>query len=322
MLRELHDRVTGYTAQLQADLDRVQTMITNVHDLSESNEPAQVHGLLLALNQRLLDDKWVQVPRQYGLADIYMLAMNRFMEFAKSDAYTILMSDDSEELTLRVKGLETPVTFRFVLGTQGGAYLVEQRTGEQVAFWLPEQRQLLFNSEALTNLLVVDFREKEASTAVRKIAAMLLVFGRYMEQTLGYSVDYNILETADNYIYQLIPSYVPDRLLDRLFVHSAHSGYYLKRTVNGAAMVVKNNIEVRILQLQGVWHLQVVDGHDAASWLDTLVEFDFLASWYLEMRDYIEVASNPKVFKLEHQGVKAQPLEATVAMVEVLQPQQ
>ena len=83
MLRELHDRVTGYTAHLQADLDRVQTMITNVHDLSESNEPAQVHGLLLALNQRLLDDKWVQVPRQYGLADIYMLAMNRFMEFAK-----------------------------------------------------------------------------------------------------------------------------------------------------------------------------------------------------------------------------------------------
>ena len=156
MLRELHDRVTGYTAHLQADLDRVQTMITNVHDLSESNEPAQVHGLLLALNQRLLDDKWVQVPRQYGLADIYMLAMNRFMEFAKSDAYTILMSEDSEELTLRVKGLETPVTFRFVLGTQGGAYLVEQRTGEQVAFWLPEQRQLLFNSEALTNLLVVD----------------------------------------------------------------------------------------------------------------------------------------------------------------------
>lgn len=130
MLRELHDRVTGYTAHLQADLDRVQTMITNVHDLSESNEPAQVHGLLLALNQRLLDDKWVQVPRQYGLADIYMLAMNRFMEFAKSDAYTILMSEDSEELTLRVKGLETPVTFRFVLGTQGGAYLVEQRTGE------------------------------------------------------------------------------------------------------------------------------------------------------------------------------------------------
>ncbi|WP_259706108.1 hypothetical protein [Weissella confusa] len=51
MLRELHDRVTGYTAHLQADLDRVQTMITNVHDLSESNEPAQVHGLLLALNQ-------------------------------------------------------------------------------------------------------------------------------------------------------------------------------------------------------------------------------------------------------------------------------
>ena len=167
MLRELHDRVTGYTVHLQADLDRVQTMITNVHDLSESNEPAQVHGLLLALNQRLLDDKWVQVPRQYGLADIYMLAMNRFMEFAKSDAYTILMSEDSEELTLRVKGLETPVTFRFVLGTQGGAYLVEQRTGEQVAFWLPEQRQLLFNSEALTNLLVVDLREKEASTAIR-----------------------------------------------------------------------------------------------------------------------------------------------------------
>ena len=104
--------------------------------------------------------------------------------------------------------------------------------------------------------------------------------------------------------------------MDRLFVHSAHSGYYLKRTANGAAMVVKNNIEVRILQMQGIWHLQVVDGHDAASWLDTLVEFDFLASWYLEMRDYIEVASNPKVFKLEHQGVKAQPLpEATVAMV-------
>ena len=71
-----------------------------------------------------------------------------------------------------------------------------------------EQRQLLFNSEALTNLLVVDLREKEASTAIRKIAAMLLVFGRYMEQTLGYSVDYNILETADSYIYQLIPSYV------------------------------------------------------------------------------------------------------------------
>lgn len=334
MTEHLRERVVAYAELLTDDIGQIQQLLAQVRELAELQEPACVHKLAERLTAAHLDTDWVLVPRQYSPADWYMLAMDRFMSFAGIPAYDILTPAEHEELTLVPTELEVPATFEFVVNddSNGGAFFVELGTNERLFYWSLERKLILFNADAITSLLIENYRKKTTAPRIRTVTTLLTEFGRYMEREFGYKVDYNILETKDDFFYPLVQTEMPAGMLDRLFVLSADSNYFLQNIPNGAGLVLEQGVEVRIFYANDAtaigaqrWHFQVIDGHDAVSWLDILLDYDFIGAWYLKERHYLAVESDELVFGLQgNRALKncgaSAPVKSEAPQVEVLQP--
>lgn len=331
MTEHLQKRVDSYVKILADDIGRIQQLLAQVNELANATDPKKVHLLAQQLTTATLDTEWVVVPRQYSQADWYMLALDRFLSFAAVTDYDILTPAEREELTLVFPELDIPATFQFEVNhdQNGGAYFKELGTNKRLFYWSLTRKQIFFNAESITDLLVENFRKKTTVARIRPLVTLLTNFGRYMETTFGYRVDYNILETTDDFLYPLRQKEMPAGILDRLFVLSADSDYFLQVIPNGAGLVLENNVEVRVFYVNDAtttdaqrWHFQVIDGNDSVSWLDVLLDYDFIGAWYLVERQFIEVESEPLVFDQNLQEVEAREAEAKESAVqpEVLSP--
>ncbi|KRN32467.1 hypothetical protein [Weissella halotolerans] len=305
MTERLRERVVNYTDLIENDLTAIQDLLANARMMAQSDDPVELHQLAGKLTQAQLPLDWVKVPRQYSHADWYLIAMDRFLELAGISGFDILMPATREEVTMIIPELGLPVTFEFDVNQDenGGAYFVELATGYRLFYWSLERKQLLFNAKAITDLLVAKFRPQATAAQIRTISIMLTEFGRYLERTFDYQVDYNILETQDSYHYPLVQNEMPAGMLDRLFVLSAETDYFLQSIPQGAAIMLDNQVEVRIfyeedehLPGQQQWYFQVIDGRDAVSWLDVLMDYDFIGAWYLKERKAVEVTYDQLVF--------------------------
>jgi hypothetical protein len=305
MVDHIQGHVNGYVDLLKADVEKISEQLGQLDLLSNSADPTIVHSVLEQLVSEKLTTEWAVVPRQYKHTDWYLLAMHRFLSFADAQDYDLLTPTDREELTMVFNLLQVPGVFQFVEDQENNAVLfVEMGTQEKLFYWSAQNKQLYFNSHAITSLLVSNYRAKDTADDIRSVADLLRIFGRYMEATFDYDVHYNILETADSFLYELVQTEMPAGMLDRLFVLSAESNYFLQTVQNGAAMMLENNVEVRVFyddNAQAVggqeWHFQVIDGTDAVSWLDVLLDYDFIGTWYLKERKTIEVASKALIFE-------------------------
>ncbi|SUP52798.1 Uncharacterised protein [Weissella viridescens] len=86
-------------------------------------------------------------------------------------------------------------------------------------YWSLERKQIQFNARGIIDLLVGNFAKQHVTVEQNQIiATMLTEFGRYMERVFNYSVDFNLLETRDDDVYQLIQHAEPQGMLDKLFV--------------------------------------------------------------------------------------------------------
>ncbi len=328
MSDHVQNHVSAYVDLLTADVHSIEAQLGKIRLLSATSDPIIVHDVASALVTSELATEWVVVPRQFKQVDWYMMAMHRFLTFAGIDNFDILTPEDREELTLVIEGLTVPGVFQFVLNddnVHGGAYFTEMGTGEKLFYWSLERKGLFFNSHAITNLLVANYRTHAAANIIRPLANLLLEFGRYMERTFGYDVDYNILETKDSFLYPMVQSEMPAGMIDRLFILSAESHYFLQGIHNVAGMVLDHGVELRVFYERNLaaiggqeWHFQVVDGTDAVSLLDVLLDYEFIGVWYLRERKTIEVASRESVFKV---GVRKRT-EATGVKVELLLPRE
>lgn len=328
MTEHLQKRVDSYVNILADDIGRIQQLLAQVNELANADDPKKVHLLAQQLTTATLDTEWVVVPRQYSQADWYMLALDRLLSFAKVSAYDILTPADREELTLVFPELDVPATFQFEVNQDqnGGAYFKELGTDKRLFYWSLTRKQIFFNAEAITDLLVENFRKKTTVARIRPLVTLLTDFGRYMAATFGYQVDYNILETTDDFLYPLRQKEMPAGILDRLFVLSADSDYFLQAIPNGAGLVLENNVEVRVFYVNDAtatdaqrWHFQVIDSKDSVSWLDVLLDYDFIGAWYLVERQYIEVESAPLVFDQDLQEATAH--EEAAAKKDTVQPE-
>jgi len=331
MTQHLQERTVAYVDLLNADIAEIQQVLHQVGELAQTNDPKQVHMITEQLIQTHLQTDWVVVPRQYRVVDWYMLAFDRFLSFASLPAYDILTPAEREQLTFVPTELDVPATFEFQtnVDANGGAYFVELGTDAKLFYWSLERKQILFNADALTDLLVQNFRKRTTAPRIRTLTILMTEFARYMERQFGYTVDYNILETRDAFLYPLVQNEMPAGLLDRLFVLSADSNYFLQTIQNGAGMQLAQGVEIRIFYQEDVtavggqrWHFQVVDGQDAVSWLDVLLDYDFIGAWYLNERRVLAVETNPLVFGFDQTGKLQKPISVAVATpkVEILQP--
>lgn len=324
MTDHIQGHLAAYTDLLKNDVDSISRQLEEINLLNNVTDPQQIHAGLIQLVSYQLDTHWVVAPRQYRVTDWYLLAMHRFLSLAGASEYDILTPTDREELTMVFQQLQAPGVFQFVenQGNAGGVYFMEMGTKQKLFYWSLDRQELLFNSHALTSLLVSNYRAKDTADNIRSVADLLRTFARYLEKTFSYQVDYNILETQDTYLYRLVQTEMPAGMLDRLFVLSAESNYFMQAVNNGAAMMLDHDVEMRIFYDQNQqalggqeWHFQVIDGQSAVSWLDVLLDYDFVGTWYLKERRKIEVASQKHIF-----DDGQLPVKPTVVQAEILQP--
>ncbi|KRN77779.1 hypothetical protein [Weissella minor] len=309
MPNQLQNRVGNYVGLLNKDIQVIQKNLNDTNTLIESTDPETIHGVAEALIHSNLGTNWVQVPRQYSYEDYYLIAMDRFMELSGVAGYSILLPIESEKVTLVMTDLNVPAAFAFETNQDqnGGAYFVELTSGERLFYWSMERKQIQFNARAIVDLLVANFANEGVTIEQNQIIANLLTeFGRYMERVFGYAVDFNILETRDDYIYNLIQHAQPQDMLDKLFVLSADTSYFLQGIPNGAAISLNDHSEIRIFFVNDAnalgaqrWHFQVIDGRDQYSWLDILLSYDFIAKWYLSENKTLEIAYDQLVFAVQ-----------------------
>lgn len=331
MSKLLEERVVAYTDLLTEDINRTVLMTNNLRELAQTKDAQRIHQLLSDLSGGPLQNEWVKVPRQYSVADIYMLALDRLMTFAGLNSYEIFTPEDREEITLIPNEINLPAAFQFVIDEQdpAGAYLVEVNTGLRILYWSPVNKRLLFNADDLTDLLVARYRKQTTAARIRVFTELITQFAYYLEREFAYDVDYNILETQDEFLYQLVQLDMPAGMLDRLFILSAESDFFLQGIKNGAGMVLNNGVEIRIFYEPDPtvaggqrWQFQVIDGLDAVSWLDVLLDYDFIGAWYLIERQYIAIKSDGVIFGNQAAELTADPLVGKRPMIEieVLQP--
>lgn len=309
MPNQLQNRVENYVGLLNQNIHAIQDELNQTQQLVESSEPGTVHLMAEQLTQAHLETQWVQVPRQYSHADYFLIAMDRFMQLDGVTGYSILLPVEKETVTLVMTNLNVPAAFAFEENKDqnGGAYFVELSTGERLFYWSLERKQIQFNARGIIDLLVGNFAKQHVTVEQNQIiATMLTEFGRYMERVFNYSVDFNLLETRDDDVYQLIQHAEPQGMLDKLFVLSADTDYFLQSIPNGAGVMLDDNTEVRIFFVNDAnalgaqrWHFQVIDGRDQYSWLDILLKYDFIANWYLSETDTLEVSYDQLVFAVQ-----------------------
>lgn len=309
MPNQLQNRVENYVGLLNQNIHAIQDELNQTQQLVESSEPGTVHLMAEQLTQAHLETQWVQVPRQYSHADYFLIAMDRFMQLDGVTGYSILLPVEKETVTLVMTNLNVPAAFAFEENKDqnGGAYFVELSTGERLFYWSLERKQIQFNARGIIDLLVGNFAKQHVTVEQNQIiATMLTEFGRYMERVFNYSVDFNLLETRDDDVYQLIQHAEPQGMLDKLFVLSADTDYFLQSIPNGAGVMLDDNTEVRIFFVNDAnalgaqrWHFQVIDGRDQYSWLDILLKYDFIANWYLSETDMLEVSYDQLVFAVQ-----------------------
>lgn len=309
MPNQLQNRVENYVGLLNQNIHAIQDELNQTQQLVESSEPGTVHLMAEQLTQAHLETQWVQVPRQYSHADYFLIAMDRFMQLDGVTGYSILLPVEKETVTLVMTNLNVPTAFAFEENKDqnGGAYFVELSTGERLFYWSLERKQIQFNARGIIDLLVGNFAKQHVTVEQNQIiATMLTEFGRYMERVFNYSVDFNLLETRDDDVYQLIQHAEPQGMLDKLFVLSADTDYFLQSIPNGAGVMLDDNTEVRIFFVNDAnalgaqrWHFQVIDGRDQYSWLDILLKYDFIANWYLSETDTLEVSYDQLVFAVQ-----------------------
>lgn len=309
MPNQLQNRVENYVGLLNQNIHAIQDELNQTQQLVESSEPGTVHLMAEQLTQAHLETQWVQVPRQYSHADYFLIAMDRFMQLDGVTGYSVLLPVEKETVTLVMTNLNVPAAFAFEENKDqnGGAYFVELSTGERLFYWSLERKQIQFNARGIIDLLVGNFAKQHVTVEQNQIiATMLTEFGRYMERVFNYSVDFNLLETRDDDVYQLIQHAEPQGMLDKLFVLSADTNYFLQGIPNGAGVMLDDNTEVRIFFVNDAnalgaqrWHFQVIDGRDQYSWLDILLKYDFIANWYLSETDTLEVSYDQLVFAVQ-----------------------
>lgn len=300
-------RLMSYNDQLKESLQRGIKFTEVLDELIHTKDKNVLLKSVMTLTDYRLDTAYLIFPQQYSRADYYLIFLNRLLQLHKNEQVILQSSDHKDELYHEFPGINMEGYFTFYIdqNTPDGAYYVDKNTGARV-FYINFKRQLIrFNSQALTNLLVIDYSEKFDYKTVKRFEQYLVAIGRYFKEDYGFDVDFNLLDASNNASYQITSIDEPKQALDRLFIISANAGYMLVAGESGRAVLrLKNKTVITILKeaihedLNNTsWVIKVSDEKQQFSWFDVLYQYEFIRDWYLDNLDSLEIVSDKRFFK-------------------------
>lgn len=298
-------RLLNYNEAIKSGLETGLRFTKLMDQLIKTQDADELVAAATQLADFQLDSDYVTFPHQYSNADYYLLFMSRMLELHDQGKHVMLQSRDHHEtLTQQLTPLGDRGTFNFRVETSdnGGVFYREKATGQSLFYLNLDRKMFRFNSHALTQLFIIDLHDTVPADTVKASVQILVDFARYLKEDYGYSVDFNLLDAANQQNYAVRSANLPAGVVDRLFVAAAKNDYMLTNGVNGngAQIELDQNVVVNIFnnQLEGQpeWVLTVHDDEQKVSWFDILLRYPFMRDWYLENLDDLEIVSDPLIF--------------------------
>ena len=299
-------RLMSYNDQLKESLKRGIYFTKVLDELINTDDKNILLESVMTLTDYRLDTAYLIFPQQYSRADYYLIFLNRLLQLHQNEQVILQSSDHQNELYHEFPGInmEGYFTFKIDENMREGAYYVDKSTGARL-FYINFKRQLIrFNSQALTDLLVVDYSEKFDYKTVKRFEEYLVVIGKYFKEDYGFDVDFNLLDASNNASYQISSADEPREALDKLFIISADAGYMLVAGESGRAVLqLKNNVVVSILRQaehddlnNASWVIKVQDEGHKVAWFDILYKYEFIKDWYLDNLTSLAIKSDERFF--------------------------
>lgn len=299
-------RLMSYNDQLKESLKRGIHFTEVLDELINTDDKNVLLESVMTLTDYRLDTAYLIFPQQYSRADYYLIFLNRLLQLHQNEQVILQSSDHQNELYHEFPeiNMEGYFTFKIDENMREGAYYVDKRTGARL-FYINFKRQLIrFNSQALTDLLVVDYGEKFDYKTVKRFEEYLVAIGKYFKEDYGFDVDFNLLDASNNASYQISSADEPREALDKLFIISADAGYMLVAGESGRAVLqLKNNVVVSILRQaehddlnNASWVIKVHDEDPKVAWFDILYQYEFIRDWYLDNLTSLAIKSDERFF--------------------------
>lgn len=291
-------RLMAYRDQLKQSLDNGIRFTEILNQLITTKDAKKLFDSIQKLSTYQLDSAYLIYPQQYSRPDFYLIFLGRLLGMHQSEKLILQSNEKNDELYHEFPGIDSLGYFTFVENSDGSAYYVEQHTQESLFLIDFNKQLLLFNSEALTNLLLVNLREKVSPETLRKFELQLLLIGKFMKEDFGFDVDFNILDPSNYAFYPIMDDQMPQAALDKLFIVASNAGRMLVTGSNNEAKLdLGQGIEMIVCPDQnGQWKIQIKDPDNRVSWFDILNKYDFIRDWYLGNIDSLEIKNDPRYY--------------------------
>lgn len=286
-----------YNHELEASLQAGFEFTKLLNVVLETKNAQDLFSATQELLKLKLGSKLVNFPHQYANNDWYLLFMTRLLELNQVTGYSLASAPDHEELGIFLAGTRTKVRYQFTQANTNEAFFTEIETNKRLFHLDFAKQTLTFSSADIIDLFIVQAETNINAEESEQVMHVLKEFAGLLAHELGFNIDYSILETNNDYRFETVTEQLPSQILDKLFIASANANVLMQPVDQGfgARLVLGDELELRFLQtedmhvLSNLWHFEVLDAQNKASFFNVLANFPFLQRWYLENRDVLEI---------------------------------
>lgn len=291
-------RLMAYRDQLKSNLENGIHFTEILNELITTNDAETLLNSIQQLSTYQLDSAYLIYPQQYSKPDFYLIFLSRLLGLHHAEKLILQSNEKNDELYHQFPGIDDLGYFTFRENADGSAYYVENNNNEALFLIDFNKHTLLFNSEAITNLLLIKLKDDVSEDALRKFELELLAIGKFMKEDYGFDIDFNILDPSNCAEYLIMDPQIPQKALDKLFITSSNAGFMLVTGLqNEAILELSHGITMTIEEnVDHQWVIKIKDPDNRVSLFDVLNRYEFLKDWYLENLDSLEIKNDPRYY--------------------------
>ena len=249
-----------------------------------------------------LDNVFVKFPQHYQPTDYYLLLMGRLLEMHYNNDFQIQEDLDKHDFYATIDSLGDKVHFKFDIGVNGTARLIETKGQEALLYLNLKHKMLRFNNRALVNYFIIALQREYSDLDIRAAVKPLLAFAHALADDLDFAIDLGILDVNNDQHFVLQQPSLSLTVIDRLFVATAEFDYMLFNLPhnNGAELRLDRGIKMDLQfdpdDYSHQWYFKVQDPDSQVSFFDLLLHYQLVRQWYLQQREALAIQSDPLLF--------------------------
>lgn len=280
--------VKQLSRSIQQGLETGERYVELLNVLANDQDPAVLLDATKDLTKLDLTSDFVKLPEHYNFADYYLIFVDRLLGLLK--AQNTRLQGDHNDLRMQIAELGEDVAFKFERRVETNEVCFADQEYHLALFSLDlDQRVLGFNSQTLVDFFVVNHRD-QAAKDLQTAVAPLIKLAKFVQSELNFTIDLGILDTDNQFAYHLNQPNLHTTVIDKLFVATADTGYFLMNLPesNGAELELEDQVKLQIIfdpqAEEPQWFFMVQDQAGRVSFFDLLLNSNLIQTWYLDNR--------------------------------------